>query len=159
MKQISINKIIKFYKNRFINKPIYIAISCPENKLNETYNYTLKCIKKYVKNEIPSKQNKQINIYIPIKNEIIWICNKIVKDINIKININFITKMKYFSVKHICYILIFDYYFNFQKGPFYEYMRRTNKIIYGISSSFEFINENVIINIETNTTKLEKFIT
>jgi len=158
VQNLSMNQIIKYYENEFINKPVYIAISCPEHKLNETYKYTLKTVKKYVKLPIPLKKNKKIKIYMPIKNEIIWIENKILNSINIKINVIFNVKMKYLSIKHICYILIFDYYFNFQKGPFYENMRRKNKIIYNIKSNLEFINENAIVNIETNTTKLEKFL-
>ena len=158
VRNLSIDKIIKYYEDVFINKQVYIAISCPKDKLNETYKYTLKTLKKYVKNSKHIKKNKRQMLYIPIKNEIIWIQNKISNGINIKINIMFSLKMDFLSIKHICYYFILDYYFNFQKGPFYENMRRKNKIIYSIKPSLEFINENVIINIETNTTKLEKFI-
>jgi predicted Zn-dependent peptidase len=158
VRNLSINQIKKYYENEFINKPIYIAISCPEHKLNETYTHTLKALKKYVKQPIPLKKNKKIALYKPSKNEIIWIENKILNSSIIKINVMFHVKMKYLSMKHLCYILIFDYYFNFQKGPFYEQMRRKNKIIYSIKPSLEFINENAIINIETNTTKFEEFL-
>ena len=60
VRNLSINKIKKYYENKFINKQIYIAISCPEHKLNETYKYTLKTLKKHVKQNIPVKKNSNL---------------------------------------------------------------------------------------------------
>lgn len=153
-----INDINKFYKNIFC-KNMILGVTCNSNNIYKNKKEIIKTFsKKFEINKHIYSNN--FNITILKKNRIF----KMYKDIkSIEIYIVIPIDIKKYTKEYWELIIILDYMFDFDKGPFYKKLRNKEKIIYSIGYTINInsIDSNkslLVINSFTEDNNLKKFL-
>lgn len=137
VEKCTLDDINIFYKNIF-SKNMILAINCNKKYIKRNKKLIIKYFSKKIeirKNTYPINFNTKI-----LKNNNIYKIYKPIKSIEINIIIPF--NIKKYTKKFWELIIILNYLFDFDIGPFYKKLRNNKKIIYSINYYLSECNQD-----------------